>query len=528
MRIFISYARIDEPFARQLATALSQANADVWLDVDDIPAGMNWSSAIQQGLNQCDLMLAIISPEAMASPNVENEWQWYLDNHKPVIPILWRDAQRHFQLNRLQYINFKDQPFDNAFSQLTGEINRRTGGAILPVPSTQVASAKPFGLPVHDFRRYRWLLVIVIILAAFIILISFLPSLNLRPNPTPTRAALIPSVSPTTSQPTAKATLTIASTTTALPIAATLTPTPDPPPTNTTTLVPTSNPTVTDTATFTPTLSPMSTNSATWTSTSSPTLTNTATATVTSSPVLVSTSNILGFLGNPVLHNIDWKPAYQTFSGVEMALVPVGCFTMGSLLFDNEKPVTRQCFDRPFWIDHFEVTNKQFGSEGVFKGDEYPRDSVTWFQARDFCATRGAHLPTEREWEYAARGPDNLTYPWGNTFIADNVVYITSIMNKQVARQSAYIGSRPTGNSWVGASDMAGNVREWVSSIYQPYPYKLDDGREVVDGNTDNPRVLRGGAWSDYNTDNLSGSARNRANSKAQTLTNGFRCARDY
>ncbi len=127
-----------------------------------------------------------------------------------------------------------------------------------------------------------------------------------------------------------------------------------------------------------------------------------------------STSIPLGFPGNPVTKNTDWSPQYQTFGGYEMALVPVGCFMMGSNDGEeDEKPVNQQCFDQPYWIDHYEVTNKQYASEGYFKGDNRPRDSVTWFDAHDFCEKRGARLPTEREGEYATRGPDNLIYPWG-------------------------------------------------------------------------------------------------------------------
>jgi hypothetical protein len=160
-RIFISYARIDEPFARQLAAALSKAEADVWLDVEDIPAGMNWSSAIQQGLNACELMIVILSPESMASRNVENEWQFYLDEQKPIIPVLWRKTRIHFQLNRLQYINFESQAFDEAWKQFHAELGRKgialkplpdlsdTSGHILiqpplPVLETHSASPRPF------------------------------------------------------------------------------------------------------------------------------------------------------------------------------------------------------------------------------------------------------------------------------------------------------------------------------------------------------------------------------------------------
>jgi hypothetical protein len=148
-RIFISYSRIHEPFARRLATALSDSGAEVWIDVEDIPAGMNWSRAIQSGLDQCDMMLVIITPESMSSHNVENEWQYYLDEKKPVIPIKLQDAKTHFQLRRLQHIDFEKLPFETAFAQLVREM-RRLGYALTlpPEMAAYEALAQPAPPPV--------------------------------------------------------------------------------------------------------------------------------------------------------------------------------------------------------------------------------------------------------------------------------------------------------------------------------------------------------------------------------------------
>lgn len=117
-QIFISYSRKDVDFARKLAASLSELGAEVWIDVEDIPTGMNWSTAIQQGLDQCEALLLVMSPESMASRNVENEWQYFLDQGKPVIPIRWRPAKPHFQLNRLQYQDFHNRDYDQAFRSL--------------------------------------------------------------------------------------------------------------------------------------------------------------------------------------------------------------------------------------------------------------------------------------------------------------------------------------------------------------------------------------------------------------------------
>jgi len=184
----------------------------------------------------------------------------------------------------------------------------------------------------------------------------------------------------------------------------------------------------------------------------------------------------LGFI--PVTQNDDWVIVERSMSSMPMVLVPVGCFTMGSPDGDaDEQPMAGQCLDRPFWIDKYEVTNRLFWTlDGEAKMPttsrnlDLPRDNITWAEAQNFCVQRGTRLPTEREWEYAARGPSNLVYPWGNEWDENNIMWVGS--------HPAEVGSRPAGTSWVGALDMAGNISEWVSSLYRPYPYQLQDGRE--------------------------------------------------
>jgi hypothetical protein len=140
-QLFISYSRVDEPFARRLATSLSQMGANIWIDIRDIPAGLKWSSAIQQGLDVSEAMIVIISPSSMASQNVEDEWQYYRDRGKPVIPVLYQPAQLHYQLARLQYINFHQQSYDLALSQLHSELWRK--GILLNTPPNAVTAQVP-------------------------------------------------------------------------------------------------------------------------------------------------------------------------------------------------------------------------------------------------------------------------------------------------------------------------------------------------------------------------------------------------
>lgn len=238
---------------------------------------------------------------------------------------------------------------------------------------------------------------------------------------------------------------------------------------------------------------------------------------------LAGCSSIYGDLDNPtpIPGNTAWNPIAETINGVEMVLVPPGCFTMGNEGGRrDEQPEHQICFDKAYWIDRYEVTNSQYGSDGVFPGELRPRDNLTWFEARDFCASRGARLPTEAEWEYAARGPDSLIYPWGDLFVPDNLIY-----DANFEFQLHDVGSKPEGVSWVGAYDLAGNATEWVSSLYRPYPYDPGDGREDLANATDR-RVMRGGIGSyiDYGTGMAT---RMWSPPDERAWYRGFRCAQD-
>jgi serine/threonine protein kinase/formylglycine-generating enzyme required for sulfatase activity/SH3-like domain-containing protein len=234
----------------------------------------------------------------------------------------------------------------------------------------------------------------------------------------------------------------------------------------------------------------------------------------------------------PVIANADWTPVEQEFDGVTMVLVPVGCFMMGSTdeqidyaielggerdWFRDEQPAHEQCFDEPFWIDRYEVTNEQYGSIGcehVSPESNQPRNCVDWFDAKAFCESRSGRLPTEKEWEYAARGPDNLVYPWGDEWNGNNAV---------LAGQTAEVGSRPSESaSWVGAYDMSGNEWEWTSSLYEDYPY--DNSHKINNGNT-NSRVLRGGSF-DGSEFFFRGAYRLGSTPYSENYSFGFRCAR--
>lgn len=563
-RIFIAYSRKDEVFAHKLAKSLSDLGADIWIDVEDIPAGMNWSNAIQQGLRLCEIMIVIITPASMASRNVEEEWQYYHDKNKPLVPILLKPTEVHYQLSRIHYIDFHKQDYDLALRQLHSQL-RQKGVALNPISASEksvpIPAQRP--LPVRGTGQRR-LWVISSAVAASILLIAILAVLSgsgQGGQPTPAST-----LSPATQGIVQVATTDVP---TDMPPIPTLTPTDvltaadSPAPEPTLDIV-----RVVETLDAQSTASVRATNiaasatqvilfqqateteivgatasAALWTDTPTPDITAsidalmtqraddaTATATLwtptsTSTPSDTLTPDLALFglsPDYPVTRNADWTPVIQDFDGFQMALVPVGCFMMGSEDGDeDEQPVHEQCFDAPFWIDVYEVTNAAYGSEGAFSGANRPRERVTWFEARDFCQQRGARLPTEAEWEYAARGLDSLIYPWGNDFVGENVIYAGS------GREGpAEVGSRPGGVSWVGAMDMSGNVWEWTSSLYRDYPYNAEDGRES-NSDDNNARVLRGGSWS-FNNYRVRAAFRSRDDPSFMYSYLGFRCVRPY
>jgi formylglycine-generating enzyme required for sulfatase activity len=130
------------------------------------------------------------------------------------------------------------------------------------------------------------------------------------------------------------------------------------------------------------------------------------------------------------------------------------------------------------------IVGGRFVAQETF--EDHPVAETTWRGARDYAHWRGARLPTEAEWEVAARGTEGRLYPWGESEPTPQ----HAVFGRR-SGETASVGGRPQGATPEGVHDLAGNLAEWTSSLYRPYPYQADDGRE--DPEASGERVTRGG-----------------------------------
>ncbi len=227
-----------------------------------------------------------------------------------------------------------------------------------------------------------------------------------------------------------------------------------------------------------------------------------------------------------------------------MVLVPAGEFEMGSNSYPEEQPI-RMVELSTFYLDRHEVTVAEY-RECVMAGecedpmvggscnydvagqDAHPMNCVNWFDAEAYCAWVDGgvkRLPTEAEWEKAARGEDMRTYPWGNAPVPSCTHAIMNDGGQGCGTDSTWmVGSRPMGVSAYGGLDMAGNVWEWVSDYYAPYdPGEIVDPTGPAKGML---RILRGGGWFHSDSADFTTTHRHEVQAGLGDPYIGIRCAR--
>ena len=247
------------------------------------------------------------------------------------------------------------------------------------------------------------------------------------------------------------------------------------------------------------------------------------------------------------------KPEDSILADREMVLIPAGPFIMGSNRGDISEQPAHTVSLNAFYIDKFEVTIAQYvdflnatskttddqgrllialedvpiirqteeGYEWTFSpSSRQPITHVSWYGARAYCQWAGLRLPTEAEWEKAARGPDDRTYPWGEGIDDTKANYLGGI------RRAAVVGSYPDGASPYGAQDMAGNVWEWVFDWFEVEYYATSPGHNPSGPADGSLKAMRGGSWANrfpyLTVTTRTGIAPDQAGNVA-----GFRCAID-
>ncbi len=231
-----------------------------------------------------------------------------------------------------------------------------------------------------------------------------------------------------------------------------------------------------------------------------------------------------------------------------MVFIPAGEFRMGTLEGHPDESPPHSIYLESFYMDRHEVTNQQYlqffqsatgecgdrtcldteaespdsrivYQDGRFQVEEgyerHPVTLVSWYGAQAYCQHHGKRLPTEAEWEKAARGPDGRTYPWGDLLDRARLNAGSRV------GETTPVGSYPAGRSPYGVDDLAGNVWEWTADWYEAYP--ASSYHSPFFG--EKYKVLRGGSWNHPDLDART-TQRDLAHPARRIHVVGFRCAR--
>ena len=506
LKYFFSYAREDSEFVLRLAKELRDVGINLWLDQLDILGGQRWDRAVEDALQTCQGMIAVLSPDALASHNVMDEVSYALEERKTIIPIILRSCTITFRLRRVQYIDFTAD-YQTGFSQLLRalRIDQPVPPRAPAVPEEAVvqnvtapSQETPREVPTREPlpRRAEPPEPASTIPEETLetgVAASILPLLDqashgdgkpfgLAPQqeeaaPSPVSEKDRPEVHRHTTRDTRETTglsqrhkrrLVLVGGVLLCGLVAALylvlpwrTPEPQPQP--------------------------------------EPTLQKPQDSTITTqrSPTPEARS-----AQNPGSSQL--APSITNSIGMQFALIPAGEFQMGSTGGgDNERPVHTVRISKPFYLGIHEVTQGQWeavmgNNRSKFKGDaNRPVETVSWEDVQQFIDglnTREGdtkyRLPTEAEWEYAARAGSTTTYSFGDD-------------SSQLGKYAWFGGNagnttHPAGklqpNAW-GLYDMHGNVYEWVQDWYDKYAAgPVTDPQGPASGWG---RVVRGGSWSD-------------------------------
>ena len=469
--IFISHSSKDKPIADGICANLEAAGLRCWIAPRDIAAGEDWPTAITTAISHSRVMVLIFSASSNASEDVGREIILAANHKLVIIPFMIDNTEpepgKQYYLARTHWLEAMNPPTKAQIKILVERVKAivtpvDTNAIIQPAQSPQPVIEKPsilFPLDKPGWIRFAYLWIGMALLL-IVLAVSFWLKLQAMTAP-PTASPTVPLTETTLPSPSPT-----------LPV---LTPTRTPNPT------PKANPT----------------------------------------PGLGST-------------NVRYK------DGMVMVYVPAGDFIMGSDYGDlDEKPVHTVTLPS-FWIDQTEVTNAMYAKciaagkcdlprvnasstrSNYFSNPEYadfPVINVMWGSAHRYCSWAGARLPTEAEWEKAARGTDGRTYPWGNESPNESLLNYSMNIKDTVA-----VGSYPSGASPYGALDMAGNVWDYVADYYSDTYYSISPSSNPKGPVTGKYIVIRGGAGNSFESA-IRASSRNKFTLGNETDFIGFRCA---
>jgi formylglycine-generating enzyme required for sulfatase activity len=483
-QIFISYAREDQAYTRKLVEELNRRGFETWID-DRIDYGDRWWRTIVKAIRNSAAFVVVMTPASDKSKWVDREVMLADAEGKPIFPLLLRGEVFPLFITA-QYVDVTSGqlPPESFYTRLGGITppQPREDKKVAPAPRPKPASTRLPGGLLAGIAVFSVLAVIIGLLAFFA---GRGGSSGEEVDPAAI-AAIVANITAEAAKGIAQPKVdledtvatAVAATEQARELAVTRTSTSVPSPTNT--LKPPTN-------------------------TPEPPPTPVGLPTYTPPP--------------------DSLPSTITAADdVPMVLVPAGPFTMGSdadealaecqkfrsdcqrSWFEDAEPVHEVTLDA-FYIDRYEVTNARYadcvaagnctlpasGCTGRYEDPnkvDHPVECVNWEQANTYCEWRGDRLPTEAEWEKAARGTDGRMFPWGENITCQLANYL-----RVCESDTMPVGSYPEGVSPYGAADMAGNVVEWVADWKAEDYYATAPSHNPQGPNDGEIKVLRGGSW---------------------------------
>ncbi len=489
LKYFFSYTRTDSEFVLQLAKDLRAVGANLWLDQLDILGGQHWDSTVEQALKSCKGMIAVLSPEAVASENVMDEVSYALDEGKLVVPVLIRACDIPLRLRRVQYIDFT-AGYDKGFSQLV-----RALGIEQPAQPTEPTAAQEPVVPDSTAPLKAK---------------PTEPLAHEKQAPQEVEEPLLPKVS----EPTPRA--------------------PDH-----------SRPTGVETRKA-PSMSQKTKVLAAVCIVALITIVSIVVFLKYRQPKVIADSIGMKLVYIPAgsFEMGSSRSATQLADDYKEILAKL---ERGEEHFQDEFPQHKVRISEGFWMGQTEVTQGQYkevmkakpwlGENNVPKDcvqvdDNNPAVYVTWEDANNFCRVLSNRkgekytyrLPTEAEWEYACRAGKTFRFSFGDS--SSSLDKYAWYAGNPLAKDERYAHPvrKMDPNPW-GLYDMHGNVWEWCNDWYAQAYYSNSPSDDPPGPASGTDRSLRGGAW-DCDEDALRCSCRRHVTPDQGSEIIGFRVVR--